>query len=139
MRNFVNSRGSPAPTLGIGVSRASRLRAILFGMRAILFFVAASVVAGCADTGDGARTTAPVTNGVYRGYWGDGSLKEEGRLSNGVKVGEWRSFRTSGELWIVGTWSNGAKHGRWTEFNVEGKSINRDTYTNGLPIRMRDD
>ncbi|MEM6531061.1 MAG: thiol reductase thioredoxin [Myxococcota bacterium] len=59
-----------------------------------------------------------VPHGEFRGYDGDGVLRQDGELDEGDQVGTWRSFDDDGVLSTETEYAGGSPHGAFRELNV---------------------
>jgi uncharacterized protein YdhG (YjbR/CyaY superfamily) len=64
-----------------------------------------------------------VTDGVRRDYYGDGTLKAEGRMRDGELHGDWRWYRKDGSLLRTGSFRAGEKVGNWTTHDRSGEPV----------------
>ena len=75
-------------------------------------------------------------NGVWKSYFENGNLKEEGYYSDGFKEGVWKSFSENGNLFVETTFKDGRISGLMKLYSEDGKTvIDSSYYKNGVKIK----
>ena len=70
-------------------------------------------------------------NGIYKTYYGNGSVKMEMTAQNGLPEGEGRFYDENGNLQFSGSFKNGKINGKFYQYYEDGNIHNELNYING--------
>lgn len=70
-------------------------------------------------------------HGVWRGYYEDGTLKDESSYELGKKHGMWKTFYPSGKPKSEGAYQHDVEHGRWLAWHENGQKSFEGVFENG--------
>jgi len=68
--------------------------------------------------------------GIWEGYWEDGSLHSKGNFKNNLKDGYWEDYWRGGQVGTRGNFENGIKVGEWVVYPTNSKLYSKGTYVN---------
>jgi antitoxin component YwqK of YwqJK toxin-antitoxin module len=82
--------------------------------------------------GEGIINEAGIKHGLWKEYFPNGTLKEEGIYDKGNRTGEWRFYHPNGQLEQIGSYNKeGKEDGIWTWYYATGSLLREDNYFNG--------
>jgi len=70
-------------------------------------------------------------NGVYKSYYLNKNLMEEGFFHKGLRHGNWKKWDASGILTETSTWENGLQNGPFQNFDSTGRVLTSGRYRKG--------
>ena len=73
----------------------------------------------------------PERHGSFRSYHPDGSLRSEGRFSQGEEVGSWVFYHPNGEVAEKGSFVQGKRVKTWRTYDTEGRAVSKGKYDQG--------
>lgn len=73
-------------------------------------------------------------NGIYKTYYGNGSVKMEMAAKNGLPNGEGRFYDENGNLQFSGTFENGKINGKFYQYYEDGNIHNELNFAQGVQV-----
>lgn len=67
-------------------------------------------------------------HGLYMNYYPNGSVKDSGYYSNGLREGVWEEWINNGEMRATGAYHRGIKQDTWRYYTSSGRLIGLKTY-----------
>ncbi len=108
-------------------------------MRSLLVLSVLLVIFSCNSPSAGSvdlsgYTTVKLDGGVTKAYkeTADGTVVEEGYVSNGMMNGVWLTYHPEGRIKSMTTYSNNLKSGPHLEFNTRGQMELKAYFNNGV-------
>ncbi len=80
---------------------------------------------------EGIVDAAGNSNGKWKDFYPDGTVKAEGQYSDNRRTGVWKFYNESGKLEQTGSFSNGRPDGLWTWYYEDGTILREEEYVMG--------